>query len=81
MSESLFKLCGAALLALFLILVLKKSGGDFAVLIKVAAVILIGGASLFAISPIIEYVYELSGEIDSIVSISIVSVLDRKSVV
>ena len=75
MIENIIKLCGVALLSVFLILIIKKNGADIALLIKVAAVILLGGASILAISPIIEYMYELSGEIDAIVSISVVSVL------
>ena len=75
MSANLIKLCGAALLSVFLIIIIKKNGTDIALLIKIAAVVLLGGASILAISPIIEYMYELSGEIDAIVSISVVSVL------
>lgn len=75
MGGVLFKLCGIALLSVFLILIVKKSGADMALLIKVAAAILLGGVSIFALSPIIEYVYELSGEIDGIVSVSVIGVL------
>jgi stage III sporulation protein AD len=75
MGGVLLKLCGIALLSVFLILIVKKSGADIAVLIKIAAAVLLGGASILAISPIIEYMYELSGEIDLIVPISVVGVL------
>ena len=75
MREVFFKLCGVALVAVFLILIVKKNGADIAILIKVAAGILLGGVSILALSPIIEYMYELSGEIDEIVPISVIGVL------
>ena len=75
MGGAFFKLCGVALLAVFLMLIIKKNGADIALLIKVAAAVLLGGASILALSPIIEYMYELSGEIGATVPISVVGVL------
>ena len=75
MSEMFFKLCGVALLSVFFILIIRKSSADMATPVKIAAVILLFGVSIAAISPIIEYMYELSGEIDAMVPVSVVGVL------
>ena len=56
MSDVTFKVCGAAILCAVLVLILKKGGSDSLPLVKIAAVVVLGGACIGALSPIISYI-------------------------
>lgn len=60
MSDGMLKVYGIAILAAMLCLLLKKWNAETATLVKVVGGIVICGISLGAISPIINYMYELS---------------------
>ena len=60
MSELLFKVCGVAAVASMMILLVKKWGGDLAIMLKIASGITLAAICFGAISPIISYVRELS---------------------
>jgi stage III sporulation protein AD len=60
MSELLFKVCGVAAVASMMILLIKKWGGDLAVMLKIASGITLAAICFGAMSPIISYVRELS---------------------
>ncbi|MBO5683300.1 MAG: hypothetical protein J6S10_04900 [Clostridia bacterium] len=69
MSEILFKVCGVAAVASMMILLMKKWGGDLAVMLKIASGITLAAICFGAVSPIISYVRELS-ELDLTGSLS-----------
>ena len=75
MSEQMLKICGAALLCVIFILILKKSGGDSVPLLKVAATVLLCGVCIVSLTPVIEYIQSLSDSIGTLASISVISVL------
>lgn len=77
MSETLFKLCGIALFSVMLITLLKKWGGDFSVLVKIAASVVLCGVCVGVLSPAITYIYELSSLSESVISLSVISTLVR----
>lgn len=60
MSDFLFKAFGCAAIATFMSLILKKWGGDFSVLVKLACGVVLSGICFVAADPIITYMYELS---------------------
>ena len=60
MSDGMLKVYGIAILAAMLCLLLKKWNAETSTLVKVIGGIVICGISLGAISPIINYMYELS---------------------
>ena len=66
MSEGVLKVFGIALICLSLSLALKKYNADIGALIKVASAVLLASICLFALSPAISFILELSdGEIMS----------------
>ena len=71
----MLKICGAAILCVIFILILKKSGSDSVPLLKIAAIILLCGVCSVAIAPVIEYMQSLSDSVGTISSISVMSVL------
>ena len=58
-----------------LILVLKKSNAESALLLKAICVVALGGVSVMALSPVVEYMYELSESIELGISVSVIGVL------
>lgn len=64
MSETLFKIFGAAILCVTVGTVLKRSSPDSAMLLRAVGGVLIATAVLSMVSPIIEYVCELSELLD-----------------
>ena len=75
MSDQMLKICGAAILCVIFILILKKSGSDSVPLLKIAAIILLCGVCIVAIAPVIEYMQSLSDSVGTVSSISVMSVL------
>ena len=71
----MLKICGAAILCVIFILILKKSGSDSVPLLKIAATVLLCGVCIVAISPVIEYMQSLSDSVGTLSSISVISVL------
>ena len=71
----MLKVCGAAILCVIFILILKKNGNDSVPLLKIAAIILLCGVCIVAIAPVIEYMQSLSDSVGTISSISVMSVL------
>lgn len=59
MSEFLFKLCGFSLIAAMAVMLLKRWGADFAIIVKLVAGICISGACIMAITPLIDFFTEL----------------------
>ena len=64
MSELLFKICALGAISSLLILLIKKWGAEFGVLLKVASGIVVAALCFGAVSPIIEYVRELGALAD-----------------
>ena len=64
MSEFLFKVCGLAVLSAMLVSLLKKWGADMAVVLKIAAGIALAATCFGAVSPIVEYLAEISVSYD-----------------
>ena len=75
MSDATLKVCGAAILCAALVLILKRGGGDSLPLVKIAAVVVLGGACIVAVSPIINYIQSLADGALSGVSLSVASVI------
>ena len=59
MSELLLKVCGIALVAAMLALVLRKWGAEQALLLRSAAGVVLAAVCLGALSPVVEYIREL----------------------
>lgn len=68
MSELLFKICAVAAVSSMLILLVKKWGGELGVLLKIASAITLAAICFGAVSPVIEYIKDLStlGETEGI---------------
>ncbi len=60
MGELLFKICALGAVSSMLILLVKKWGGEVGTLLKVASGIAVAAVCYGAVSPIVEYVRELS---------------------
>ena len=75
MSDVTFKVCGAAILCAVLVLILKKGGSDSLPLVKIAAVVVLGGACIGALSPIISYIQNLANGALSGVPLSVAFVI------
>ena len=75
MSDQMLKICGAAILCVIFILMLKKGGSDSVPLLKIASIILLCGVCIVAISPVIEYIRSLSDSVITTASFSVISVL------
>ena len=75
MSDQMLKICGAAIVCVIFILILKKCGNDSVPLLKIASIILLGGVCIVAISPIVEYIRSLSDSVITTASFSVISVL------
>ena len=71
----MLKVCGAALLCVIFILILKKSGGESVPLLKIAATILLCGVCIASLTPVIEYIRSLTESVGVLASISVISVL------
>ena len=61
MGEVIFKVCGIALLSAVLLSVLKRFGAESAVLLKIAAGVVAAAVCFVSLSPIIDFLRELSG--------------------
>ena len=75
MSDATLKVCGAAILCAALALILKRGGGDSLPLVKIAAVVVLGGACIVAMSPIINYIQSIADGALSGVSLSVASII------
>lgn len=60
MSEFIFKICGLAIISVMLILLIKKWGNELSVLLKIASGVLLASVCFGAVSPLVEYIKELS---------------------
>ena len=60
MSERVFKICGLATVSVMLILLLKKWGGEGAVLLKLTSGVVISTVAIGSTEPIVAFVRELS---------------------
>ncbi len=66
MSDLLYKIFGFSLIALMTVLILKKTGSDITVLLKLGAGIALGGACFYLLEPLMSYFHELSdGDVNS----------------
>lgn len=63
MNELLFKICALAVVGAMTVALLRKFGSDFAVMVKICAGIVLVGAVVLSITPIVNYVNELSEEV------------------
>lgn len=60
MSDTSYKLFGAAVLAVLAIMVIRKQSPDTAITLRLVATVALATVSILAIEPIVEYVRELS---------------------
>ena len=61
MGDVIFKVCGIALLSAVLLSVLKRFGAESAMLLKITAGVVAAAVCFVSISPIIDFLRELSG--------------------
>ena len=60
MSDTSYKLFGAAVLAVLAIMIIRKQSPDTALTLRLVATVALAAVCIFAIEPIVEYVRELS---------------------
>lgn len=60
MSDTSYKLFGAAVIAVLFILIIRKQSPDTALSLRLVASVALAAVCIFAITPIVEYVRELS---------------------
>lgn len=60
MSDTSYKLFGAAVLAVLAIMIIRKQSPDTAITLRLVATVALAAVCIFAIEPIVEYVRELS---------------------
>lgn len=60
MSDTSYKLFGAAVLAVLAIMIIRKQSPDTAITLRLVATVALAAVSILAIEPIVEYVRELS---------------------
>ena len=61
MGDVVFKVCGIALLSAVLLSILKRFGNESAVLLKITAGVVAAALCFASLSPIIDFIRELSG--------------------
>lgn len=66
MEGLLFKVCGVALISAMLITLLRKLGSEQAVMLKLISGVAVAALSVAAISPVIEFIRELSAMSESV---------------
>lgn len=60
MSDTSYKLFGAAVLAVLAIMIIRKQSPDTALTLRLVVTVVLAAVSILAIEPIVEYVRELS---------------------
>ena len=60
MSDTSYKLFGAAVLAVLAIVIIRKQSPDTAITLRLVVTVVLAAVSILAIEPIVEYVRELS---------------------
>lgn len=60
MSDTSYKLFGAAVLAVLAIMIIRKQSPDTAITLRLVATVALAAVCIFAIEPIVKYVRELS---------------------
>lgn len=61
MGETFFKICGIALVSAMLITALKKFGTEMSTVLKLVAGLVAAAACVASMSPVIEFIREISG--------------------
>ena len=65
MSETAFKLFGVAVLCVLCIIIIRKQSPDTALTLRLVATVGLSSVCIFMITPIVEYVKELSGSLEN----------------
>ena len=65
MSEATFKLFGAAVLCVLCIVIIRKQSPDTALTLRLVVTVMLSSVCIFMITPIVEYVKELSESLEN----------------